>query len=55
MRVEQRIGRIDRVGQRHATIRIANLHYEGTVERQSTARCVTASDRSSRSNKPNTN
>ena len=32
MRVEQRIGRIDRVGQRHATIRVANLHYEGTVE-----------------------
>ena len=32
MRVEQRIGRIDRVGQAHATIRIVNLHYEGTVE-----------------------
>ena len=32
MRVEQRIGRIDRVGQTHATIRIVNLHYEGTVE-----------------------
>ncbi|MDE2891378.1 MAG: helicase-related protein, partial [Chloroflexota bacterium] len=32
MRVEQRIGRIDRVGQQHATIRIVNLHYEGTVE-----------------------
>ncbi len=32
MRVEQRIGRIDRVGQRHATIRVVNLHYEGTVE-----------------------
>ena len=32
MRVEQRIGRIDRVGQTHATIRILNLHYEGTVE-----------------------
>ena len=32
MRVEQRIGRIDRVGQTHGTIRIVNLHYEGTVE-----------------------
>ena len=32
MRVEQRIGRIDRLGQRHETIRIINLHYEGTVE-----------------------
>ena len=32
MRVEQRIGRIDRVGQRHAAIRVVNLHYERTVE-----------------------
>ena len=32
MRVEQRIGRIDRLGQAHAIIRIVNLHYEGTVE-----------------------
>ena len=32
MRVEQRIGRIDRLGQQHAHIRIVNLHYEGTVE-----------------------
>ena len=32
MRVEQRIGRIDRLGQKNATIRIVNLHYEGTVE-----------------------
>ena len=32
MRVEQRIGRIDRLGQEHPTIRIVNLHYEGTVE-----------------------
>ncbi len=32
MRVEQRIGRIDRLGQRNGTIRIVNLHYEGTVE-----------------------
>ena len=32
MRVEQRIGRIDRLGQRHKIIRIVNLHYEGTVE-----------------------
>ena len=32
MRVEQRIGRIDRVGQLHPTIHIVNLHYEDTVE-----------------------
>ena len=32
MRVEQRIGRIDRLGQRHPSIRIVNLHYEGTIE-----------------------
>jgi len=32
MRVEQRIGRIDRLGQRYPTIKIINLHYEGTVE-----------------------
>ena len=32
MRVEQRIGRIDRLGQTHPVIRIVNLHYEGTVE-----------------------
>jgi superfamily II DNA or RNA helicase len=32
MRVEQRIGRIDRLGQRHSTVRIVNLHYRGTVE-----------------------
>ncbi|MDE0214543.1 MAG: helicase-related protein, partial [Deltaproteobacteria bacterium] len=32
MRVEQRIGRIDRLGQHHSVIRILNLHYEGTVE-----------------------
>ena len=32
MRVKQRIGRIDRLGQAHATIRIFNLHYEDTVE-----------------------
>ena len=32
MRVEQRIGRIDRLGQRNETIRVVNLHYEGTVE-----------------------
>ena len=32
MRVEQRIGRIDRLGQRHSTVRISNLHYEDTVE-----------------------
>ena len=32
MRVEQRIGRIDRLGQVHPVIRIVNLHYEDTVE-----------------------
>ena len=32
MRVEQRIGRIDRLGQAHPAIRIINLHYAGTVE-----------------------
>jgi superfamily II DNA or RNA helicase len=32
MRVEQRIGRIDRLGQAYPRIRIVNLHYEDTVE-----------------------
>ena len=32
MRVEQRIDRIDRLGQRHPIIRIFNLHYRDTVE-----------------------
>jgi hypothetical protein len=32
MRVEQRIGRIDRLGQRHPFVRIVNLHYRDTVE-----------------------
>ena len=32
MRVEQRIGRLDRLGQKHPVIRVVNLHYEGTVE-----------------------
>lgn len=32
MRVEQRIGRIDRLGQRFAEIRVVNLHYANTVE-----------------------
>ncbi len=32
MKVEQRIGRIDRLGQKHQTIRIINLHYEDTIE-----------------------
>ncbi len=32
MRVEQRIGRIDRLGQKHEKIRIVNLHYADTVE-----------------------
>lgn len=32
MKVEQRIGRIDRLGQQNPVIRIVNLHYRGTVE-----------------------
>ncbi|MDG2991992.1 SNF2-related protein [Candidatus Synechococcus calcipolaris G9] len=32
MKVEQRIGRIDRIGQKHREIRIHNLHYANTVE-----------------------
>lgn len=32
MRVEQRIGRIDRLGQKFEHIQIVNLHYEDTVE-----------------------
>ncbi|MYB38341.1 MAG: helicase [Gammaproteobacteria bacterium] len=32
MRVEQRIGRIDRLGQKHSRIRIVNLQYDDTVE-----------------------
>lgn len=32
MKVEQRIGRIDRLGQQFANIRITNLHYDDTVE-----------------------
>ena len=32
MRVEQRIGRIDRLGQQHPVVRIVNLHYRDTVE-----------------------
>jgi hypothetical protein len=34
MRVEQRIGRIDRLGQRFDDIEIVNLHYKDTVETQ---------------------
>ena len=32
MRVEQRIGRIDRLGQENRVIKIVNLHYDDTVE-----------------------
>lgn len=32
MKVEQRIGRIDRIGQSHETIKILNFAYKGTVE-----------------------
>ncbi|WP_206432934.1 SNF2-related protein [Sphingomonas sp. ABOLH] len=34
MRVEQRIGRVDRLGQRFDEIRIVNLHYADTIETQ---------------------
>jgi SNF2 family DNA or RNA helicase len=32
MRVEQRIGRIDRIGQVYPTVRIHNFYYDGTVD-----------------------
>lgn len=32
MRVEQRIGRIDRIGQKYSTVKIHNFYYDGTVE-----------------------
>jgi len=32
MKVEQRIGRIDRLGQEYERIRIVNLHYQNTIE-----------------------
>lgn len=32
MRVEQRIGRIDRIGQAYSTVNIHNFYYDGTVE-----------------------
>src|SRR5260370_28736504 len=32
MRVEQCIGRIDRIGQQNDTVEIVNYYYEGTVE-----------------------
>lgn len=32
MRVEQRIGRVDRIGQRYPAVQIYNLIYDGTVE-----------------------
>lgn len=34
MKVEQRIGRIDRIGQRHNVICVANLAYPGTAEEE---------------------
>jgi hypothetical protein len=34
MKVEQRIGRIDRIGQRHSVIYVANLAYPGTAEEE---------------------
>lgn len=38
MRVEQRIGRIDRIGQPREVIRVVNLYYPGTIETQVYAR-----------------
>ncbi|MCP4691929.1 MAG: SWF/SNF helicase family protein, partial [Desulfobacterales bacterium] len=32
MKVEQRIGRIDRIGQKHPVVRVINMAYEDTVE-----------------------
>ncbi len=32
MRVEQRIGRLDRIGQIYPTVKIHNFYYDGTVE-----------------------
>jgi hypothetical protein len=32
MRIEQRIGRIDRIGQAYSTVNIHNFYYDGTVE-----------------------
>jgi SNF2 family DNA or RNA helicase len=32
MRVEQRIGRIDRIGQKAPVVKILNLYMEGTIE-----------------------
>ncbi|WP_354635243.1 helicase-related protein [Planktothricoides raciborskii] len=32
MRVEQRIGRLDRIGQRYPTVKVHNFYYDGTVE-----------------------
>ncbi|MCO5107601.1 MAG: DEAD/DEAH box helicase [Burkholderiaceae bacterium] len=34
MKLEQRIGRIDRIGQRHRTVHVINLAYPGTVEEE---------------------
>ncbi|MGF6937125.1 hypothetical protein OKW41_006287 [Paraburkholderia sp. UCT70] len=34
MKVEQRIGRIDRIGQKHNVIHVANLAYPGTAEEE---------------------
>ena len=34
MKVEQRIGRIDRIGQKHPIIHVANFAYPGTVEEE---------------------
>ena len=40
MRIEQRIGRVDRIGQRSPKVYIHNLFYEGTVEETVYTRCL---------------
>jgi ERCC4-related helicase len=40
MRIEQRIGRIDRIGQKSPKVTIHTLYYENTVEERVYARCL---------------
>jgi hypothetical protein len=40
MRIEQRIGRIDRIGQKSPIVTIHTLYYDGTVEERVYARCL---------------
>ena len=41
--VEQRIGRLDRIGQIYDTVRIHNFYYDGTVEAKVYKKCAIAS------------